>query len=112
MDLGGGDSGQGLNVAIAFQCKGCHDGTRTEKGPRFTAAEGLPPIMARGEMRIAESAYEGQAASNLDYILESIFIPEAHMVPGEWAVTMPVDFAGRIDEEELVHLLAWLETFE
>jgi hypothetical protein len=27
-------------------------------------------------------------------------------------VTMPVDYAGRIDDEELAHLLAWLAIFE
>jgi hypothetical protein len=112
MDLSGGDAGQGLNVAIAFECKGCHDGTRTEKGPRFAATDDLPPIMERGEVRFADPAYEGRAVTDLDYILESIFIPEAYMAPGEWAVTMPVDYAGRIDDEELAHLLAWLGMFE
>jgi mono/diheme cytochrome c family protein len=111
MDLVGGDPQQGLNVAIAFQCKGCHDGTLAEKGPRFTATDNLPPILERGELRIGDPAYEGQAATDLDYILESIFIPEVHMAPGEWAVTMPDDFAGRIEEEELSHLLAWMQTF-
>ena len=112
MDLSGGDAGQGLNVAIAFDCKGCHDGTRTERGPRFAATADLPPILERGERRIADPAYAGQAATNLEYILESIFIPTAHMAPGEWAVEMPDDYDGRIEVEELAHLLAWLETFE
>jgi hypothetical protein len=83
-----------------------------EKAPRFTASEDLPPILERGEVRIADPAYEGQAATNLDYILESIFIPEAYQAPGEWAVTMPDDFAQRIEAEELAHLMAWLGTFE
>ena len=112
MDLSGGDAAQGLNVAIAFQCKGCHDGTHPEKGPRFTATEDLPPILERGEVRFADPAYAGQAATNLEYVFESIFIPEAYQAPGEWAVEMHTDFAERIDAEELAHLLAWLETFE
>ncbi|MFN2293601.1 MAG: hypothetical protein ACK2U0_04245 [Candidatus Promineifilaceae bacterium] len=112
MDLSGGDAAQGLNVAIAFRCKQCHDGTHEEKGPRFAATDDLPPVLERGEARIADPAYAGQAASNIDYFLESIFIPEAYTVPGEWAVDMPLDYVERIDAQELVDLLAWLETIE
>ena len=111
MDLVGGDPQLGLNIAIAYQCQLCHYGTHEEKGPRFAAVDGLPPILQRGELRIADPAYEGQAAANLDYVLESIFIPEAYLAPGKWAVTKPDDFSERIEKEELVHLLAWMETF-
>lgn len=112
MDLSGGDAEKGLIVATSFQCRSCHDGIRTEKGPRFTTTGDLPPILERGEMRIADPTYKGQAATNMEYIFESIFIPEAYQAPGEWAVTMHDDFAQRIEAEELAHLLAWLETFE
>ncbi|MFN2134494.1 MAG: c-type cytochrome [Candidatus Promineifilaceae bacterium] len=111
LDLSGGDPQQGLNVAIAFQCKGCHDSVRPQKGPRFAATDDLPPILERGAMRIADPSYEGQASSDLEYLLESIFVSEAYSVPGEWSVDMPTDYAERIEDEELIHLMAWLETF-
>jgi len=111
MDLSGGDVQQGFNVAIAFNCKVCHDSVYPQKGPRFTATDDLPPILERGEMRIADPAYAGRATTNQEYLLESIFIPEAHQAPGEWAVTMDMDFVERIEKEELIDLLAWLEIF-
>ena len=111
MDLSGGDPQQGFNVAIAYECQGCHAGVRPERGPRFTATDDLLPILERGELRIADPTYEGQAATSTEYLLESIFIPEAHLAPGEWAVTMPDEFAEKVDEEDLAHLLAWMETF-
>jgi cytochrome c2 len=111
MDLEGGDQQHGTNVAIAFECKPCHAGGRTDRAPRFTATDDMPPIMERGEQRIADPTYQGQATTNLEYILESIFIPEAHVVPGEWVGVMQDDFAETIKDEDLPHLLAWLETF-
>jgi cytochrome c2 len=112
MELSEGDEKLGQNVAIAFRCQGCHNSaSRPQRGPRFAAVDDLPPIMERGEMRIADPAYGGQAATNLAYVLESIFNPHAYTAPGEWRLEMDDDFAGRIEDEELVNLIAWLETF-
>jgi hypothetical protein len=111
MDLSGGDPQKGLTAASIYNCRGCHDGVREEKAPRFTAADDMPYILERGEMRIADVAYNGQAKTNYEYILESIFIPQAYVVPGEWTGTMPDNFTERIEEEDLAHLLAWMGTF-
>lgn len=111
MDLSGGDAQQGINVAIAYECQACHNGTRPERGPRFTVTGDLPYVLERGEARLADPAYEGQATTNMEYLLEAIFIPQAHVAPGEWALEMPDDYAERIEEEDLAHLLAWMETF-
>jgi cytochrome c553 len=112
MDVSGGDAEKGITAATIYSCKSCHDGTVAEKAPRFTAMDDMPYILERGEMRIADTAYNGQATTNQEYILESIFNPQAYTAPGEWAATMPDNFASRIDEEDLANLLAWLESFE
>ena len=110
MELPEGDPARGRGRALSFGCMGCHqDATYA---PVFEAAEGLPSMAERGEMRIADPAYEGQATTNREYILESILLPQVYIVPGEWGDPMPTTYAARMTDQELAQILAWLETLE
>jgi hypothetical protein len=74
--------------------------------------EDLPHIMERGELRIADPAYKGQATTNQEYIVESIFLPEAHFIEGDWEESMPTTFLVRITEQELANIFAWMSSLE
>jgi hypothetical protein len=85
---------------------------KNQKGPNFEAEEGLPRIVERGDVRIADSAYAGRASTNQEYILESILLPEIYVVSGDWEAQMEKYLRNRITEQELADILAWLDTFE
>jgi hypothetical protein len=89
---------------------GCHQDAAY--APVFEAAEGVPGMMERGELRIADPAYEGKATTNREYSLESILLPQVYIVPGEWGDPMPTTYAARMTDQELANILAWLETLE
>jgi hypothetical protein len=112
MDLSGGDALRGQNAALKYRCHGCHASDHPESGPPFLATEELPHILERGELRIADPAYEGQATTNLQYILESIFLPGVYVLPGEWKEAMPDTFAMRMTEKDLANIMAWIESLE
>jgi len=111
-----GDPLIGELTALDFRCFGCHvDGGQDDHyGPRFTSTEDMPRIMERGELRIADPAYEGRATTNRGYVIESIMLPEAYIAPGEWynPNPMPTDFHERMSDTDLADILAWLNTFE
>jgi len=109
---GDGDRLRGKNAAIKYRCFGCHADDNPEYGPPFTATGDLPHILKRGELRIADPAYEGRATTNREYLIESIFLPEAYVLPGEWAEAMPATFQQRITGEELANIMAWIESLE
>lgn len=109
---GDGDRLRGKNAAIKYRCFGCHADENPEYGPPFTATGDLPHILERGDLRIADPAYEGRAATNREYLIESIFLPEAYVLPGEWAEAMPATFHQRITDEELANIMAWIESLE
>ena len=110
-DLPEGDTLRGRNAAVRYRCHGCHLDPG-EYGPQFAAFEDLPHIMERGELRIAAPGYEGRAATNLEYIIESIFLPEIHLIEGEWEEAMPTTFLIRMTDQELANILAWMEAIE
>jgi mono/diheme cytochrome c family protein len=109
MELPEGDPQRSLSRAIQFQCAGCH--TRAY-GPSFGASAGLPSILERGELRIADPAYQGSASTNREYIIESVFLPEAYVVPGNWPQEMPTNYVDRLTEQDLADIFVWLGTFE
>jgi hypothetical protein len=75
-------------------------------------AEGLPSIRERGELRIADPAYDGTASTNREYIIESVLLPEVYAIPGDWPEAMPTDFGDLITEQDLADIVVWLSTFE
>ena len=81
-------------------------------GPRFAPVDALPNILERGEARIALPDYQGQGTTNREYVIESILLPEAFIVPGEWDETMPTHFNQTMSEQELADILAWMATLK
>jgi mono/diheme cytochrome c family protein len=109
IELPEGDSERGLSRAIQFRCAGCHG---RAYGPSFDAAEGLPSIMERGELRMADPAYEGSASTNREYIIESVLLPEVYAIPGNWPEPMPTDYGDLLTEQDLADIFAWMSSFE
>lgn len=113
MMLAEGNETRGRIAAISYRCLGCHaDDEIAGYGPPFSSYEDLPPIMERGELRIADPAYEGQATTNQEYILESIFLPATYILPGEWPENMPNTYHSRLSDDDLANIMIWLATFE
>jgi mono/diheme cytochrome c family protein len=108
-----GNSTRGRIAGSTFRCTGCHaDEELVGYGPPFASTADLPPIMTRGEMRIADPAYEGEATSNQEYIVESIYFPETYAAQGEWLDVMPYNYHQFVKEADLANIMAWLATFE
>jgi cytochrome c2 len=103
-----GDPETGFSRAIKFRCYGCH--VQETMGPQFDSAEDLPNIMERGAVRIAEKTYQGNATTNLEYIVESILLPEIYLIPGEWEDAMPTYFGEIMTEQDLADVIAWMGT--
>ena len=96
-----------------FRCTKCHANEELpDYAPPFSSTDDLPPIMARGELRISDPAYQGRATTNQEYIIESILLPEVYVVPGEWADVMPYDYHTLLTDEDIAEISAWLATFE
>lgn len=110
IELPEGDSERGRKIALKFTCIGCH--VNNPDFIHFDSAEDLPSIMERGEVRIADPAYQGTATTNLEYILESILLTDIYIVPGDWEEAMsPIRYVG-MTEQDLADVIAWMNTFE
>ena len=113
IELPDGDPEKGYLTAIRYGCNGCHvEDDHRENGPRFTASDGLPNILERGEVRIADPEYQGKASSNYEYIIESVLLPEAYFVPGEWPEAMSTFNIHIMEDQELADILAWMKKLE
>lgn len=113
IELPVGDAERGYLKAIRRRCHGCHvSEEHPESGPRFVAFDDLPNIFERGEIRIADPAYKGRASTNREYVIESILVPEAYFVPGNWNEPMPIPTYNIITEQELADIISWMETLE
>ncbi len=113
MSIAEGNDTRGRITANSYRCLHCHaDEEVVGYGPPFASTAEMPPIMERGELRIADPEYTGQATTNQEYVLESIFLPAAYLPPGEWVDTMPNTYHEYITDEELGDIMAWLAAFE
>jgi hypothetical protein len=110
VDLPEGDLERGADQARLKSCIHCHvDAIAT----RFESDGDMPKITERGEVRIADPAYNGNATTNEEYILESILLPEIYIVPGTPSgAAMPTNFDELLTKQDLADLLLWLSTFE
>ena len=112
-ELTEGDAEKGFLTAIRYSCKGCHTNDEyLESGPRFTASDDLQNIFERGEIRIADPDYQGRASTNFEYIIESILLPQAYFVPGEWPDAMSTFTIHKITDQEMADIIAWMRTLE
>jgi len=113
LDLPEGDPDSGLSPARSYGCFGCHaDPNYDTFGPSFESSDGMPAIARRGKFRIADPEYEGNASSDLEYVIESIILPEAYIVEGEWEEAMPKHYGATVDNQDLADIIAWMATFE
>jgi hypothetical protein len=113
MELPEGDAEAGYLIALRYRCHGCHENeSHPDYGPRFSVDSELPFILERGTMRIKAPDYEGKATTNQEYMIESIFLAEAYIVPGEWEEPMPTTFQQRMSDQELADILAWIATLK
>ena len=110
VDLPEGDLERGEEQARLKSCIHCHvDAIAT----RFESDGDMPNITERGEVRMADPAYNGNATTNEEYILESILIPEIYIVPDTPSgAEMPTSFDELLTKQDLADLLVWLSTFE
>ena len=110
IDLPEGNPDVGLNRAVKFRCYTCH--VQESTGPSFDSEEDLPNIMERGTARIADAGYQGNATTNLQYVIESILLPEIHLTPGEWEKVMPTYYGEIMTSQDLADVIIWMEAFE
>ena len=113
MELPEGDADKGYLTAIRYSCHGCHvNELHPTSGPRFASDAETLFVLERGTMRIALPEYEGRATTDQEYMIESIFQPEAYIVPGEWEESMPTHFHQIMTDQELADILAWIATLK
>lgn len=110
VDLPEGNLERGEDQARLKSCIHCHvDAIAT----RLESVGDMPKITERGEIRIADSNYNGNATTNEEYILESILVPEIYIVPDTPSgAKMPTNFDELLTKQDLADLLVWLNTFE
>jgi hypothetical protein len=113
IELPEGDPESGFTPAIKYRCYGCHaDPDSSTFGPSFESYGDIPAISKRGDLRMADPAYTGKATNNYEYIIESILIPEAFVIVGEWEEPMPTYFSDIIDDQDLADIIAWMASIE
>jgi cytochrome c oxidase subunit II len=89
---------QGEALFRTFGCSGCHGPSATVHAPPLDGLYGGPVALADGSTIIADEIY----------VRDSIFLPNQHVAAG-YAPIMP-SFAGQVTEEQLLALLAYIES--
>jgi cytochrome c oxidase subunit 2 len=87
--------------AILFRqlgCSGCHSAQSTVRAPLLEGLYGKPVPLQDGSVAIADERY----------IRDSILMPRSQVAAG-YAPVMP-SFAGRVSEDELVRLVAYVKS--
>ena len=93
-------SGDGAALFHKLGCAGCHGAGATVAAPRLAGLYGRPVALRDG----------GTALADEDFIRGAILEPAEHAVAG-YAAVMP-SFAGQIDEEQVVALVAYIKSLE
>lgn len=107
-ELAKGDPVKGESVFASQACAACHQVTGT-------AAPVCPNLSAIGNQAatiIEEAGYAGQATSGLQYLNESIVNPGAFIVSGFNDGVMPNNFATTLSQEQIVDIVAYLNTLK
>ncbi len=81
-----------------LDCSGCHMGSTVVRSPRLEGIYGKPAPLANGQFQVA----------NEQYLRDSILLPQAQIAAG-YEPLMPT-FKGRVSEEELVQLIAYIKS--
>ena len=91
-------SGDGAVLFHTFGCSGCHDAGASVAAPKLAGIFGRPVALRGG----------GTALADEDFIRGAILEPAQHAAAG-YAPVMP-SFAGQLDEEQVVALLAYIKS--
>lgn len=111
VELPEGDPGIGQSLAESeLGCAACH--ILSTVGPPWAATDGLPGVAVRGEIRIQQDDYTGNATSGDEYLIESVVETNIHIVEGFQPDIMPTNFGERITLQDMADLLAFMKTFE
>jgi cytochrome c oxidase subunit 2 len=89
---------RGATLFRSYGCSGCHEHSEVVRAPSLHGIYGRPVPLASGEIVTADD----------QYIRDSILLPMQHVVAG-YRPVMP-SFAGRIPEEDLVQLIAFIKS--
>lgn len=105
-----GDATRGELTAVSQGCAGCHISNAI--GPVWAASASAPGIGDRAAQRFSETDYTGSASSAEQYLLESIVLPNAHVVAGYTANIMPQNYGEILTAEQTADLIAYMLTFK
>jgi cytochrome c oxidase subunit 2 len=87
----------GERLFANLRCDTCHASGSDQRGPDLAGRFG----------RTVELEGGGQARFDADYVRESVLAPNARVTRGHQPL-MPT-YAGQVDEEQILHLVAYLE---
>ena len=97
-------------TALLFTRAGC---SVCHRIPGISGADGRvgPPLVLglTGPRRLHDPAYHGSAKTVHDYIVESVIEPNAFVVPGYPADTMPTWYGAKLSATALEKIAAYLE---
>lgn len=110
VELPEGDPERGRELSADLACSVCH--IESENGPPWEATGGLPGMGVRGEIRIQQENYTGDASTGDQYLIESVVDPKIFEVEGYIEGLMPANFGEQITLQDMADLLAFLKTFE
>jgi cytochrome c oxidase subunit II len=88
----------GAKLYREFGCSGCHENSDVVGAPPLAGVFGSPVPLASGEVVVADEAY----------IRDSILLPKRQVTAG-YRPVMPT-FAGRISEDQLLQLVAYIKS--
>jgi cytochrome c oxidase subunit 2 len=91
----GSPAAQGRKLFLQFGCVDCHESNRA---PNLNGVFGQPVLLSDGSTVIADE----------NYVRESILAPDAKVVNG-YVPIMP-SFAGRLSEDDVVQLIAYIQS--
>ena len=103
------EAGQALAEGT-LGCAACH--ILSTVGPPWVATDGLPGVAVRGDIRVRQDDYTGNATSGDEYLIESVVETNIHVVEGFQPSVMPTNFGERITLHDMADLLAFMKTFE
>lgn len=105
-----GDPERGKKLALKWRCFTCH--VTNESAPRLGVEQGLPAMLARAELRIADTVYSGFATTPEQYLIESVIDPSVYVVEGDWKSAMDDIYDVELSEKDLADVIAWILTVE
>lgn len=97
-----------IGIGAAPSCSTCHSTVPDE----VIVGPSLYRVTERAEETIKSSAYHGEATTVSEYLVESIKSPNAFVRDGFTPGVMYQGFAEELTDEQILDLLAFLETLK